>query len=92
MFNNILSELITYFPDRMDYNNIFSNPNLSVYQIEKIINLNSSKFEITNDNWKNISKNPNLTEEFIDEYQNKLRWETLSKNPSLTLKLLFIKV
>ena len=68
-------------PDKLDWERISSNPNITMDIIEKYPN----KPWV----WSDISYNPNLTMEIIEKYSDKLLiWNAISRNPNITIEII----
>lgn len=82
---NLTETFIDRYQDKLDWNNLFRNSCLTVDLIEKYLINETLQTKI---NWKRISENPNLTERFIEKYQNKVDWKKISEHVCLTINFI----
>lgn len=90
-----LDRILSHPEINWDYNIIFSLSTITLKNIEDIVNglvvtRDDKKIEV---NWKFVSKNPNLTYQFIEKYIDNIDVDKLFGNSCLTLKIveLFVK-
>jgi hypothetical protein len=90
IYGNLLSKKII---DELIENEIFEsdsvndlliNQHLTNEQIEKYIEI----VNINNVNWDLLQEYQNLSEDFINKYENKLEWDLISENQFMELKFL----
>ena len=72
------------YEDKLSWNYISQNPNITMEIIEKYPNKPWD--------WEFISENPNITIEFIEKYPYKSwDWDSISQNPNLTMEMIMIE-
>ena len=61
---------------------------INLLKICKKLNLPQKEEKLSNDNWIDISSNQHLSENFIEEFQDKVNWYWVSNNQKLSEKFI----